>query len=204
MHHAWVTPTDDPGPAPSVASTWTLAGGTDDYDARWKAMEDAGQHLHGEADLIEHFRPQSVMDGGCGTGRVAIELHRRGIDVVGVDVDPVMLAAAHAKAPTIPWVESDLATVRLDRHFDMVALPGNVMIFVAPGREGSVVANLAGHLRSDGLLIAGFQLRPGKLDLRAYDLLCAAAGLDLVERWSTWDFAPFDGHDYAVSMHRLH
>jgi len=198
-----VTPTDDPGPAPTVASTWALAGGTDDYDARWKAMEDAGHHPHGEADLIEHFAPRSVMDGGCGTGRVAIELRRRGIDVVGVDVDPVMLAAAQAKEPTITWVESDLATVRLDTHFDVVALPGNVMIFVAPGHEGRVVANLAAHLRPGGLLIAGFQLRAGKLDLHTYDRLCAASGLALVERWSTWDFAPFESHDYAVSVHRL-
>lgn len=190
-------------PIDPPASTWKLNSSTDDYDARWAQMAASGENAHGEADLITQFVPASVLDGGCGTGRVAIELARRGVDVVGVDVDEQMLAAARVKAPTVHWVQSDLATVDLGRTFDVVALPGNVMIFVTGGHEGAVVSNVARHLSPGGRLIAGFQLRPGGLDLATYDHLCTDAGLALEHRWATWSCQPFDGGLYAVSVHLL-
>ena len=98
-------------------------------------------------------------------------------------------------------MESDLAAVSLEQRFDVVALPGNVMIFVTPGREGAVVSNLAAHLGSGGRLIAGFQLRRNGLDLHTYDRLCEVAGLTLEHRWATWDCAAYTGGDYAVSVH---
>src|SRR5919204_5229355 len=61
-------------------------------DAPYEARARAGENVHGEADFVESFHPGSVLDAGCGTGRVAIELARRGIEVVGVDLDPGMLA----------------------------------------------------------------------------------------------------------------
>ncbi|MEA2717442.1 MAG: hypothetical protein QOI99_1759, partial [Actinomycetota bacterium] len=38
--------------------------------------------------------------------------------------------------------------------------------------------------------------------LATYDDHCRAAGLDLDQRWATWDRQPFRGGDYAVSVHR--
>ena len=186
-------------------SRWSAASGVQrgaDYDERWQRMEAAGVSIHGEADFIGRFEPGSVLDAGCGTGRVAIELARRGVDVVGVDLDPPMLDQARAKAPELPWVDGDLRTVDLGRRFDVVALPGNVMIFLATDTEADVVANLARHLEPEGVLVAGFQLG-GRYDLHHYDADCAAAGLTLVERYATWDGAPWrPGGDYAVSVHR--
>ncbi len=166
-------------------------------------MAAEGGNVHGEADFVEGLGPGSVLDAGCGTGRVAIELARRGVDVVGVDLDPAMLAGARDKAPDLMWVESDLAKTDVGRFFDVVVLAGNVMIFLTPGTEGAVVAAMARHLRPGGALVAGFQLQPGRLDLGTYDGHCRAAGLDLVERWATWDRRPFVGGDYAVSVHRF-
>jgi len=172
------------------------------YDERWDRMATEGRNVHGEADFVEGLGPGSVLDAGCGTGRVAIELARRGIDVVGVDLDPSMLAVARSKAPDLTWVAADLATVDLGRSFEVVVLAGNVMIFLAPGTEGEVVAAMARHGRPGGALVAGFQLQPGRLDLATYDGHCRAAGLDLDQRWSTWDREPFPAGDYAVSVHR--
>jgi SAM-dependent methyltransferase len=175
----------------------------DDYDRRFERLEAAGQDVHGEADFVASLSVRSVLDAGCGTGRVAIELARRGFDVVGVDADPAMLEAARRKGPQLTWVESDLVDVDLGRSFGAVVLAGNVMIFVAPGTEGEVLANLARHLESDGLLVSGFSTDAG-LDLVSYDRLAAAAGLELVERWATWSRQPeAPGGTYAVSVHRL-
>ena len=168
-----------------------------DYDERWAGLDNP----HGEADFICRFNPGSVLDAGCGTGRVAIELDRRGIDVVGVDLDAPMLDTAREKASHVEWHLADLLTVRLERRFDVVALPGNVMIFLAPGTEEAVVANLADHVAPDGLLVAGFQVSPDRLPLDAYDAACAAAGLELRDRFATWDGDSYDGGDYAVSVH---
>ncbi len=172
-----------------------------DYDRRWAELEAAGRSIHGEADFIAAYTPSSVLDAGCGTGRVAIELARRGVDVVGLDLDPAMLAAAREKAPELTWIESDLCDMRLGRRFDVVATVGNVMIFLRPGSECSVVANLASHLGPDGRLVAGFQLNTS-YTLERYDADCRDAGLELAERFATWERAPYDGGDYAVSVHR--
>ena len=166
-------------------------------------MAARGENVHGEADFVEGLvsPPASILDAGCGTGRVAIELARRGFDVVGVDLDADMLAQARTKAPGLPWVHADLVTVDVGRRFDVVVLAGNVMIFLAPGTEAAVVANLARHLAPGAALVAGFQLDRG-LDLAAYDQHTADAGLILDERWATWDRQPYDGGSYAVSVHR--
>ncbi len=172
------------------------------YDDRWEELAAEGRNVHGEADFVEALHPRSVLDAGCGTGRVAVELARRGVDVVGVDLDPSMLEVARAKAPALRWVQADLAEVDLGRTFDVVVMAGNVMIFLEPGTEAAVVAALAGHLAPGGALVAGFSLQPGRLDLAGYDRHAAAAGLALEGRWATWDFQPFAGGDYAVSVHR--
>ncbi len=172
------------------------------YDDRWRELAAQGQSVHGEADFVCSLNPGSVLDAGCGTGRVALELARRGVDVVGVDVDGPMLDQARQKAPELPWVQADLAGLDLGRSFDVVVLAGNVMIFLRPGTEGDVVAAMARHLNPGGALVAGFQLQPGRLDLATYDRHAAAAGLEADDRWATWDRQPFSGGDYAVSVHR--
>jgi 2-polyprenyl-3-methyl-5-hydroxy-6-metoxy-1,4-benzoquinol methylase len=168
-------------------------------------MEASGQASHGEADFIEGYRPTSVLDAGCGMGRVAIELHHRSIAVEGADLDADLLAYARADAPHIPWHHADLAELQLGRTFDLVAMPGNVMIFCRVEDRARIVASLAAHLDGHGLLIAGFTIdrSPDRLTLGEYDAHCATAGLELVERYATWERDVYAGGDYAVSVHRL-
>ena len=179
----------------------------DDYDRRWVVLVAAGESVGGEGDLVESplrdRRPDggTVLDAGCGTGRVAVELDRRGIETVGVDLDPAMLDTARAKPSGVTWQQGDLARLDLGRRFDVVAAAGNVMIFLAPGTEGTVVDRLAAHLAPGGLLVAGWS-RTDSLRYEQYDELCAAVGLALVHRWSTWDRQTYDDGDYAVSVHR--
>ncbi|WP_006245290.1 class I SAM-dependent DNA methyltransferase [Mycolicibacterium tusciae] len=194
-----------------MGSRWqdTSAPRGDAYDERWRKLAAAGQGIHGEADLIESLLRESggsrVLDAGCGTGRVATELASRGFSVVGLDLDEQMLDAARAKGPQLTWILADLSEARahLDTEFDVVVLAGNVMIFVERGTEATVVEQLSAGLVSGGLLVAGFALTTGRLTLQRYDDYAAAAGLELVDRWASWDREPFHGGDYAVSVHRL-
>ena len=175
----------------------------DDYDATYERRAAAGENVHGEADFVERFAPASVLDAGCGTGRVGRELARRGLKVVGVDLDATMLVTARRKAPRVDWRLADLATVDLGGSFDAIVMAGNVMIFLTPGSEPAVVANMARHLTPGGLLIAGFQINPDKLTIERYDEIASLAGLAVAERWSTWDRDSWDAsHGYAVTVHR--
>lgn len=191
---------------PMTTSRWTdrddVPRGAD-YDRRFEALEASGADVHGEAALVAELAPgPAVLDAGCGTGRVAIELDRRGFDVTGLDIDAAMLASARAKAPALTWIEGDLATTAIDARFDLVVLAGNVLIFVAPDTEPAAVARCAAQLRPGGLLVAGFQVRPGGYGPERLDADAAAAGLTLVDRWSTWDRQPWSPSDgYQVSVH---
>jgi 2-polyprenyl-3-methyl-5-hydroxy-6-metoxy-1,4-benzoquinol methylase len=174
----------------------------DSYQARFDALAARGEDVHGEAAFVAALEPASVLDAGCGTGRVAIELARRGIDVVGVDADASMLATAQARAPGLTWIAHDLATVDLGRTFAVVVMAGNVPIFTPAGTEAALVAGCAAHVGSGGALVAGFQLGRG-YEIADYDAHCAAAGLELEGRWSTWAAAPFTATTgYVVSLHR--
>lgn len=182
---------------------WRARVDLDEYHARWQQMEQRGESTHGEADFIASLQPLSVLDAGCGMGRVAIELDRRGIEAEGVDLDDDLLAFARADAPHIAWYHADLATMSLGRKYHVIAMPGNVMLFCRPGDRAAIVANLAHHLGEEGLLVAGFSLQhaPGALTLDEYDDACVTADLALVNRYATWDRQPYSGGDYAVSVH---
>ena len=182
------------------------------YQARFDALADQGVDVHGEASLVRSLSPSSVLDAGCGSGRVTIELARHGIEVTGVDVDASMIAEARRRAPGLTWVQADLATLDLGRFFDVVVMAGNVPLFCPVADRRALVGACAAHVHPGGTLIAGFQLDTAlsapfpvveRYGLDDYDSACREAGLALTERWATWDRQPFlIGGDYAVSVHR--
>lgn len=185
-------------------SQWRAQTDLQEYFTRWQRLQASGQSTHGEADFIEALHPTSVLDAGCGMGRVAIELERRGIEVVGVDLDDDLLEFARRSQPAIQWIQSDLATMNLARQFDVVAMPGNVMIFCRPSDRAAILHTAAAHVAGDGFLVAGFDVQSGAdaLTLHEYDDLCVAAGLELTRRASTWQGDAYRGGSYAVSVHR--
>ena len=179
----------------------------DAYQARIDAMAATGMDMHGEARVVAVFEPATVLDAGCGTGRVAIELARRGIEVCGVDVNPSMMAEARRRSADLPgvtWREADLAALDLGRVFDVVLVAGNVPLFCPVADRPALVRSCARHVAPGGVMIGGFQLDE-RYPLTDWDEACTRAGLVLESRWATWDGDPFPvggPADYAVSVHR--
>ncbi len=72
-----------------------------------------------------------VLEIACGTGRVTIPLAKAGIDVVGLDLTPTMLAWAREKAArggvAIEWVEADCRSFSLGRQFALTFCAFNSM-----------------------------------------------------------------------------
>jgi SAM-dependent methyltransferase len=185
------------------------------YAAHFDALAAHGVDIHAEARLVASLVAPggSVLDAGCGTGRVAIRLAELGHAVAGVDLDASMLAEARRRAPCLNWRLADLADLDPPAApFDAAIAAGNVFPYLTPGTGAAVLVNLAAQLRPGGLLIAGFTLDPAKLPLgdqpgehvtlARYDTWCAAAALSLAYRWAGWDRAPYVNGDYAVSVHR--
>lgn len=175
----------------------------DEYDARWDRMAAAGEAVHGEADFVAALAPASVLDAGCGTGRVGTELARRGIDVIGVDADSDMVERARRRAPDVSWVLADLATLDLGRTFDVVVLAGNVLPFVEPAHRADAVRSCARHLGAGGRLVVGAGLQRGWPGVDDLDGWASDAGLELVERFAGWAREPWTpACDYAVTVSR--
>ena len=182
---------------------WRQRVDLEEYDSRWDRLEADGVSVHDEAELVCRIGGERIVDAGCGTGRVAVELARRGKTVIGIDNDPDMLELARGKTDDVTWILSDLASVDLYGRFDVVVMAGDVLNYVNPGSESQIISNLARHLDPGGVLICGASLAE-PAQLTHFDNWCRAAGLLFDERYASWGGAPYDrpGH-YAVSVHRV-
>lgn len=85
------------------------------YDAEFGFVTDYGSPL---LDLLDLSAPASVLDVGCGTGIHAGAMAARGLEVVGVDLDPHMLERARHEYPGVEFVAADAQTLDLGRRFD--------------------------------------------------------------------------------------
>lgn len=189
--------------------TDTKPGHSEWYVERFRKMAAEGQDLGGEARLIDAMLPPGarVLDAGCGPGRLGAVLHERGHTVVGVDADPVLIAAAEEDHPGPRWLVADLAELDLaamgdTEPFAGAVLAGNVMVFLAAGTEAEVLRRVAAHVVDDGFVVTGFHTNR-ELTLDAFDGAVTEAGLRLEHRFATWDLRAWhEEADFAVSVLR--
>lgn len=186
--------------------TDTKPGHSQWYVERFRTLAQEGADLEGEARLVDAMvdRGSRVLDAGCGTGRLSGALHRRGHDVVGVDADAELIAAAQTDHPGPSYVVADLASLELQGEpFDLVVSAGNVMVFLAPGTEGTVLERLRDHTRPGGRLVIGFR-REQHYPYSRFNVDLRNAGLSLEHRFATWGLDPFTPKsDFAVNVLRL-
>jgi SAM-dependent methyltransferase len=129
------------------------------YGARWAEnydewhkglMDDDGA----VAALAGFAADGPALEFGVGTGRLAVPLAERGVDVTGVDISPEMLAKLAEKSAAVTVVEADMATVSLEREFAVAFIAFN-SIFILETQEEQVelFRNAARHLRPGGRFV---------------------------------------------------
>ena len=167
------------------------------YIERFRAMARAGDDLGGEARFVDAMAPRGahILDAGCGPGRVGGYLAAAGHRVVGVDVDPALIAAAEQDHPGPRWLVGDLAELDLPARgvgepFDVIVSAGNVMTFLAPSTRVPVLSGLRSHLRADGRLVIGFGAGRD-YEFGQFLADAATAGLAAELLLSAWDVRPF-------------
>jgi SAM-dependent methyltransferase len=179
------------------------------YIQRFKDLAAAGQDLVGEARLVDAMLPRRarVLDAGSGTGRISGHLSEAGHEVVGVDGDPVLVAAAEREHPGPRFLVGDLAELDLPaagilEPFDVVVCAGNVMTFLAESTRVEVLRRMRAHVAADGRAVIGFGAGRGyPFDDFLIDVTAAGWAPDLL--LSTWDLRPFTPDaDFLVAVLR--
>lgn len=96
---------------------------------------------------IEDAAVQTVLDVGTGTGLFAEEFHKHGMDAVGVDPNPAMIAAARALVPDTRFLEGHAEALPFaDKSFDLVFL-GSVLHEMDDPLKGLQEARRVARLR---------------------------------------------------------
>src|SRR5262249_44784347 len=130
-------------------------------------------------------------------------LHELGHDVVGIDIDQTLIAAAEADYPGPRWIVGDLATIEMPSPgFEAIVAAGNVMLFVEATSRAAVLAHLAGLLADDGRLVVGFG-RDSGYTYDEFEADAMSAGLHFDVRLATWDLRPWTrASDFLVAVLR--
>ncbi len=117
---------------------------------------------------------ETILDLGCGTGRHAVMLSRKGYHVVGVDCSDAMLAIAEenklqAKDP-IEYIKGDICTVRLAKKFDAAISMFAVMGYQTTNKRlEEALLTAYHHLNPNGLFIFDAWFGPAVITQKPHD-----------------------------------
>ncbi|MGC8937008.1 MAG: class I SAM-dependent methyltransferase [Candidatus Methanomethylicaceae archaeon] len=102
-----------------------------------------------------------VLEVGCGTGRIYLELLKEGIDVYGIDISRCMLDELRAKAETLglnPKVNlGDMRDFKLRDRFALIIVPFRSYLYnLTTDDQLKTLKNFRRHLQRGGRLILNF------------------------------------------------
>ena len=130
------------------------------FGEEWAAEYDA---LHADLDpraavetLAELADGKPVLELGIGTGRVALPLRERGVDVHGVEVSEAMVAQLRKKpgGAEIPITIGSFAEVDVGARFTLIFLVFNTIFApLTQEEQARVFENAARHLTDDGVFL---------------------------------------------------
>lgn len=140
-------------------------------------------------DVLELLAPvpgERVLDLGCGTGDLAADLAARGIDVLGIDADPAMIAAARQRHPHVMFEQGDGHTFVLKKPVHAVVSNAALHWMVRPA---AVLTRVLAALRPGGRFVGELGGHGNVATIRAavVDATCDA-GIDVEQLGEPWYF----------------
>ena len=96
----------------------------------------------------------SILELGCGTGKLSIPLSKAGFDVTGLDISSALLKFASSKCRDVRWVEGDMRDFDLEGRFSLIMLPSNNLGHLHSVEDFQDCMRCARkHLLPDGVLV---------------------------------------------------
>jgi SAM-dependent methyltransferase len=141
------------------------------YDLLYRDKDYAGEAEYLQS-LIKIYHPgaKSMLDLGCGTGRHAQLLARKGYEVTGIDRSEEMLTIANAQLSSLPsqsflnFHQGDIRSIRLNSTFDVVVSLFHVISYQTTNDDlQAVFATVQDHLQSGGIFVFDFWYGPAVL-----------------------------------------
>ncbi len=133
------------------------------YDAvySFKNSQKEAEILHGLVELHKTSSGRDLLDVACGTGGHIPHL-RSHFQIVGLDLDPQMVAISRRKFPELSFHEADMVDFTLKQTFDVVACLFSSIGYVrTEERLFAAVQNMARHLNPGGVLAVEPWFTPG-------------------------------------------
>lgn len=128
-----------------------------------QTYDDSVPDWPGEIDFYQALAGKVKSNGGtvleiaCGTGRVAIRLAQEGVNVVGLDLSPEMIAIVTQKSAglgNVRWVEGDMRSFQVEQKFDLALIPGHSFQNLnSPQDQIACLGCIKQHLKPGGILI---------------------------------------------------
>jgi ubiquinone/menaquinone biosynthesis C-methylase UbiE len=112
-------------------------------------------------DLIRRsslHAPRTLLHLGCGAGGHDAEFKRHFV-VTGVDISRGMLDKARLRHPDLEYIEGDMRTVRVDREFDVVAIPDSIDYMSSLPELQMAIGTAVAHLKPGGVLLVVGKIR---------------------------------------------
>lgn len=186
---------------------WELAGEDNrGYGIHFADRVARGVDVDGEARFVDAMaaRGSRILDIGSGMGRVAAALQARGHDVVATEPDAGLREKSRTTYPDLEVLPHEALALDPDEigTFDLVAVVGNVMVYLGECTERRVLERVRDLLGPEGRAAIGFHLTALKAGSRTYpaDEFVAdaeSAGLRVVHRFGSYELhEPND--EYAV------
>ena len=155
-----------------------------------------------------------VLELGCGTGRVTIPIAEAGVDIVGLDSSPAMLAVARSKIAGHPeWggslslVQGDMRDFSMGQRFDLVIIPfRGFLALMTVEDQMRTLENIKRHLTPAGKLVfnvfvpdMAILVQEGDAPQHFRDVTDSRTGAHLV----LWNQSSFDNFNQIISTRTI-
>lgn len=165
------------------------------YFDEWSEVYDAELAARGGED-IDFYRERAaeadgpVLELGCGTGRIYLELLADGVDADGIDISAAMLDRLQEKAagrgldPSV-W-RADTADFSVGREYDLVIAPADVFLYnLTIEDQLATLSNVESALAPGGEVVLSY-FTPD------FDTICEQYGTEMTEELT------YEGEPYVV------
>jgi len=97
---------------------------------------------------------RSILELGCGTGRISQLLSNSGLQVTGLDISPEMINKAMQKECKARFVEADMRNFYLVERFSHILVPYNTLNLLDNEIDiASCLNTIAAHLEDEGCML---------------------------------------------------